>query len=521
MLALALAGSLVEPAFAFTLNLAQTPETIYAYPTAFGALDPIAMGDCLEGLTAEDAHGDAIPGQAASWTISPDGLTYTFALRDGITWSDGEKVLAADFRAAFQWLFDPVNAVEYAYLQFPIRNAAAIASGTMTMDQLGVTALDERTLQITLERPTPYFLQTLTHSTAYPLPSAKLAEFGMQWLTPEHTLCNGPFTIIEQVAGERTAAIRSPSYYGRADIAVERVNYFTITDIPAGLERFKAGEIDMFYDLPVSANAWIDANAPAQSQVAPFLGVHYYALNHDRPPFDNPDVRLALSMAIDRTLLDPQGVHSERVPAYGLVPENTANSAGTAPYRPDWADWPQDRRVAEAASVMASLGYTPQTPLHLTIRYANSPGDPYQNIALDVARMWSSIGVKVDLFGADLSSHYQAMRTGDFDISHTGWLLDFSDPSNILDVLSASSEFNAPGYDNPQYEALLLAASTETDLAKRAVILRQAEQLAIDDAAVIPLNWIVVRNLVAQGITGVVDNAKNVHRTRWVGKRVP
>ena len=511
------AGSLVEPAFAVTLNLAQTPETIYAYPTAFGTIDPIAMGDCLEGLTAEDAHGDAIPGQAASWTISPDGLVYTFTLREGIAWSDGEAVTARDFLVAFQWLFDPVNALDYAYLQFPIRNAEAIAAGMLAMDQLGVAVVDDKTLEITLEAPTPYFLQTLTHSTAYPLPAAKLAEFGTDWLKPENTLCNGPFVLVEQVPGKHAAAVKSETYYGRADIAIDRVNYLTVTDIAAGLAQFKAGEIDMFYDLPVSANDWIDANAAAQSHVAPFLGVHYYALNLDKPPFDNPDVRRALSMAIDRSMIDPQGVHSDRVPAYGLVPQDTANAAGTA-YRPDWVEWPYERRVAEAAAIMAQLGYTAKTPLGVTIRYANSPSDAYQDIALDVAAMWSAIGVKADLFGGDLPSHYEAMRTGDFDISHTGWLLDFSDPSNMLDVMTGSSEFNAPGYDDPQYEALLQAAATETDLVKRAGILRAAEQRVVESAAVIPLNWIVVRNLIAPGISGIVDNAKNVHRSRWVRK---
>lgn len=521
LLALGLAGSLVEPALAVTLNLAQTPETIYAYPTAFGTLDPIAMGDCLEGLTTEDAHGDAIPGQAASWTISPDGLTYTFSLRDGIAWSDGDRVVAADFLAAFQWLFDPVNAVEYAYLQFPIRNSAAIAAGTMTMDRLGVAALDERTLEITLEKPTPYFLQTLTHSTAYPLPSAKLAEFGKQWLTPEHTLCNGPFTIIEQVAGERTTAIKSASYYGQADIAIDRVNYVTVTDVPSGLERFKAGEIDMFYDLPSSANAWIEQNVPAQSHVAPFLGLSYYAVNFDKPLFDNRDVRRALSMAVDRDVIDPQGMNSPRVPAHGLVPEGTANYAGVEPYRPDWAGWPYARRVEAAAAIMAGLGYTPEHPLELQIRYSTNSSDMHQNLALDIAAMWAAIGVKAELFSAEPTAHYEALRAGDFDIGRSTWILDFSDPSNILELMGKASPFNVGGYENPAYDALLAEASQELNLPRRADVLKQAEQLAVDDVAIIPINWVVVRNLIAPGITGIVDNAKNVHRTRWVGKRSP
>ncbi len=516
-LALGIAGSLVEPAFAVTLNLAHTPETIYVYPTAFGLLDPIAVGDCFEGLLAEDARGDAIPGQAASWTVSPDGTVYTFALRDGINWSDGKPVVAADFLVAFQWLFDPANGVDYAYLHFPILNAAAIAAGSMDMDQLGVVVVDDRTLQITLEQPTPYFLQTLTHSTAYPLPSARLAEFGQQWLSPETTVCNGPFVITGQ-EGESTTAIRSESYYGHADIAIESVTYFAFADVPAGLERFKTGEIDMFYDVPASANQWVEQNVPDLSQVVPFLGLSYYVINLDKPPFDNLDIRRALSMAIDRTKLDPQGVKSPEVPAYGLVPEGTANASALSPYRPDWADWSLDRRIEEAVGIMARLGYTADNPLKLQIRYSTSTTDAHQIIARDIAAMWSSIGVNASLFSADFTAHHDALRAGDFDIGRSTWILDFSDPSNILELFGSTSEFNVGLYANPDYDALLADAAREPDLTRRAGILAEAERLAVDDVAVIPLSWVVVRNLVADDVTGLVDNAKNVHRTRWLAK---
>lgn len=517
-LALGIAGSLVEPAFAVTLNLAYTPETIYAYPTAFGLIDPIAVGDCFEGLLAEDARGDAIPGQAETWTVSTDGKVYTFALREGITWSDGEPVVAADFLVAFQWLFDPANGVDYAYLQFPIRNAAAIASGSMDMDQLGVVALNDRTLQITLERPTPYFLQTLTHSTAYPLPSARLAEFGQQWLSPENTICNGPFVITVQEEGKSTTAIRSETYYGREDIAVDTVHYFAFTDVPAGLERFKAGKIDMFYDVPASANEWVEQNAPDQSQVVPFLGLSYYVINLDKPPFDNPELRRALSMAVDRTKLDPQGVKSPEVPAYGLVPAGTANASELSPYQPEWTDWSLDRRVEEAASIMTRLGYTADSPLKLQIRYSTSTTDAHQTIARDIAAMWSAIGVEASLFSANFTAHHDALRAGDFDVGRSTWILDFSDPSNILELLDSASEFNVGLYANPDYDALLSEAAQELDLSRRAVILAAAERLAVDDVAVIPLSWVVVRNLVASDVTGLINNAKNVHRTRWLAK---
>jgi len=143
LLALGAVSSAADPALAVTLNLAHTPETMFVYPTAFGPIDALALVDCFEGLVASDARGGAIPGQASSWTISPDGTVYTFTLRDDATWSDGEPVIAKDFVEAFTWLFDPANAFEFAYLQFPIRNAAAIAAGILPMADLGVKALGD------------------------------------------------------------------------------------------------------------------------------------------------------------------------------------------------------------------------------------------------------------------------------------------------------------------------------------------------------------------------------------------
>lgn len=516
-LALGCVGSVVEPAFAATLNLAHTPETIYAYPTAFGALDPIAMVDCFEGLVAMDAHGEAIPGQASSWTISPDGLTYTFSLRDDIVWSNGDAVVAEDFLASFQWLLDPANAFEFAYLQFPIRNAAAVASGALGMEALGVRVRDERTLEITLEQPAPYFLQVLTHSTAYPIPSALKAQRGRRGLAPEDVICNGPYTITSR-SGDLTTSVRAENYYARSDIAIDEVNYFTIRDVPDGLESFRAGEIDMFYDLPVSANAWIEKNAAGQSNIVPFLGLSYLTLNLEKPPFHEPALRRALSMAIDRTRIDPQGVRSDKTIAYGLVPPGTANYDGIPAYRPEWADWPYERRVAEAAAAMASFGYTAESPLIIEIRYNSDSSDMHQRVARDIADMWSHIGVKVELFRAGAQEHFTALRTGDFDVGRLTWILDFSDPANILALLQTSSEFNVGRYQEPELDSLLFEASRETDLAARALVLARAEKRIVEDVALVPLNWVVVRNLFASGITGISDNAKNVHPTRWIRK---
>jgi oligopeptide transport system substrate-binding protein len=517
LLALGCFSSVVSPASAATLTLAHTPETLFAYPTAFGALDPLALVDCFEGLVAMDAKGDVIPGQASSWTISPDGLTYTFALRDDIFWSNGDAVSAQDFLTSFQWLLDPSHAFEFAYLQFSIDNAAEVAAGLAPIEDLGVKVIDTHTLEFVLERPAPYFLQGLTHSTAYPIPSQLLAQRGRAGLSQADLVCNGPYTITTQTA-DRIEAVLSDSYYARDTIAIDTVEYLAIRDVAEGLERFKAGEIDMIYDLPVSANAWIEAHAADQSSVVPFLGLSYLAVNFDKSPFDQKTLRQALSMAIDRARLDPQGVHSPKTAAHGVVPPGTANYESVDAYRPDWADWPYDRRIEEATAMLASLGYTAQNPLTLELRYSKDASDGNQQVARDVAAMWEAIGIRAELQPAASKEHTNSMRAGDFDVGRLTWILDIADPANILELMSQASEFNVGGYRSAELEETLSKASMELDLTRRAQILATAEARIIEDGAMIPLNWIIVRNLLAPGIEGIVDNAKNVHPTRWVSK---
>jgi oligopeptide transport system substrate-binding protein len=519
-LAVGCAGLLAEPASAVTLNLATLAEQTDVYPVSFAGWDAMAIGDCLEGLVADDPSGNAIPGQAKSWTVSPDGLVYTFTLRDDIKWSDGAPVTARDFVTSFQWLFDPANAIEYASVQFPIRNAEAIAKGTLAdAGQLGVSAVDDHTLKITLVQPTPYFLQTLTHYSAYPIPTELFEQLGEKWLAPDHIVCNGPYTIVERVPGAYVRSIASDTYYERGQLGVDEVYYYSVGELQAGLDRYKSGQIDAFLDVPHEAIKWIAANVPDQSHVVPFLGVYYYALNEDKPPFDNPDVRRALTLAIDRDAIDPFGLKSQHLSAYGLVPPGTANYDGVTPLRPDWADWPQERRADEARNILAKLGYTAENPLKLQIRYSEISDNRHQWVAAAIADMWAKINVKSELFTAEALDHFDAMRSGDFDVGRVTWLLDVSDPADVLDLMRTKAEGNFSGYSNPTFDALLDKAKREPDLIVRAGILAQAEKLAIDDVAAIPIYWFSAQNIISPAVQGVIDNPKNVHRARWIQKR--
>lgn len=513
-------------AMAATLNMMNGSEPGSIDPhQASGDWENRIIGDYIEGLMTEDANAEAIPGQAESYTISDDGLVYTFKLRDGIQWSDGVPVTAEDFVFSFQRLFDPKTASDYAYLQYPILNSSEIAAGTITdFSELGVKALDEKTVEITLAGPTPFFLQALTHYTAYPVPKHVIDKVGGQWTQIENIVSNGPYTPTEWVPGSLIKSVKSETYWDAANVQIDEVNYFVQDDLAAALSRYRAGEYDILVDIPSDQAEWIKTNLPGQDYFAPFLGIYYYVINQEKAPFDNVDVRKALSMAINRDVIGPDVLGTGEVPMYGWVPEGTANYEGVAPYQPEWIGATYEERVAEAKTIMEGLGYTAATPLTLQLKY--NTNDNHQRIAVAISSMWEQIGVKTELLNSETAVHYDSLRSGDFEVGRAGWLLDYSDPSNTLDLLRQGVEQdgvmnwgnNYGRYSNDEFEALVDQATTEVDLAARAKLLGEAEKIAMDEYAAIPIYNYIAQNVVAPSITGFVNNASDIHRTRWLSK---
>lgn len=522
----ALALMMVGSASAVTLNLGNGGEP--------GSLDPHKVsgdwenrivGEYLEGLVAEDIKADPIPGQAESWTVSDDGTVYTFKLRADAKWSDGVDVTAQNFVDAFQRLFDPKTAAEYAYLQFPIKNSTKIAAGEITdFSQLGVKAVDDKTLEITLEASTPYFLQALTHYTAYPIRKDIIEKFGDQWTQPGNIVGNGPYNITEWVPGSYVKAVKSDTYYGATDLKIDEIMFENTEDLTAALNRYRAGELDILTDFPSDQYQLLKDQYPGQAHVAPFLGVYYYVMNQSKPPLNDVNIRKALSISVMRDVIGPDVLGTGELPAYGWVPPGTGNYEGAA-YAPAWSTEPYEQRVEEAKALMAAAGYTPEKPLKLQLRY--NTNDNHQRIAVAISDMWKQIGVEVELFNAETAVHYDALNAGDFQVGRAGWLLDYNDPSNTLDLLKTGVKGtdgtinwgnNYGRYSNPKYDELMTQASSELDLVKRAGLMHQAEALAMDEFASIPIYWYVSKNVVSPKITGFEDNAKDINRVRWMTK---
>ncbi|MBF2735024.1 MAG: peptide ABC transporter substrate-binding protein [Ectothiorhodospiraceae bacterium AqS1] len=510
-----LAGSLLATsALAATLNIHNGADPTSLDPHKLGGdWENRIAGDIFEGLVTEDRGAEPIPGQAESWTISDDGLVYTFKLRDGIQWTDGKPVTANDFVFAFQRLMDPAEAAKYAYLQYPIKNAEAINSGEITdLDQLGAKAIDDRTLEITLEQPTPYFIGALTHYTGFPIPEHVVEAKGNDWVKIENIVTNGPYQPVDWVPGSHVTTKKNPRYYDADNVKIENVKFFVLEDQSAALKRYRSGEFHILTEFPTDQYEWMQENLPGQAQVAPFAGLYYYSINNTKAPFDNADVRQALSMSINREVIGPQILGTGELPAYSWVPPGMANYG--SPEEVTWKDLPYKEKVAQAKELLAKAGFSSDNPLKLQLRY--NTNENHKRIAVAVAAMWKPLGVEVELYNTETKVHYDELQEGILDVARAGWLADYNDADNFLNLLKSGVPYNYGRYSNPEFDRLLNEANATTDTKAREALLKQAERVAMDDSASIPIYYYLSRNVVSPKVKGFENNAFDIHRTRWL-----
>ena len=471
------------------------------------------VGDIFEGLVTEDADANAIPAGAESWDISEDGMTYTFKLRKEVKWSDGTPVTANDYVFALQRIMNPETASSYAYLQYPIKNAEAINSGDETdFSKLGIKAVDDHTLEITLKEPTPYFLDALMHYTAYPVPKHVVEAKGDDWVKIENIAVNGPYKPTEWVPGSHVLTTKNDTHYAVDSLKIDGVKFHTLEDQSAALKRYRAGEFDMLTDFPADQYEWMKENLPGHAQVAPFMGVYYYTMNNSHPALKDKRVRQALSMSINREVIGPSVLGTGELPAYSWVPPGTNNYPGT--YKVSWADMPYNEKVAKAKELLTEAGYGSDKPLKLQLKY--NTNENHKRVAVAIAAMWKELGVEIELFNQEVKVHYADLKKGEAEVARAGWLMDYNDPINMLDLLRSDIQYNYGRYNSAEYDALLKKASTELDLAKRGEILQEAEKLAMEESAVIPIYNYLAKNVVNPKVKGFKNNVKDVHRTRWL-----
>ena len=512
ILAILIALSAASAETVFRRGEAGEPATFDPQKTST-VVEADVLYDLFEGLLTYDSAGALVPGAAESWTLSPDGLTYTFKLREA-EWSNGDPVTAGDFVFSFRRLLDPATGAQYASLYYPIRNAEAIAEGKAPPDTLGVRAIDDRTLEIALNEPTPYFLSVVAHQTAAPVNPRNVAQYGSRFARAGNLVSNGAFRLADFTPNDETVLLRNPHFHAARDVAIDKEIFASIDDRAAAFRRFRAGEIDAYNDAPGEQLAFVREKLGGEFRVAPTLGVLYLAFNTRKPPFSDGRVRNALSMAIDREFLADSIWGGAMAPAYSFVPPGIANYAGGV--AADFASLSPVEREDKARALLKEAGYGPDRPLAVEIRYNTSENNKATAVA--IADMWKPLGVATTMINSDVKSHYGLLQNGgDFDVARAGWIADYSDPQNFLFLFgSGSGRLNYARWSNPAYDALMAKAAGQTDLKARAATLAEAERLLLREQPVIPLLFYESKNMVSRRVEGWRDNLLDRHLARYL-----
>ena len=470
------------------------------------------LRDLFEGLTSKSPDGRVVPGAAVRWNISRDGTVYTFYLRRDARWSNGDPLRAADFVYSFRRSADPLTASQYAQVLLPIENAAAILAGQMPPERLGVEALDEYTLQIRLVAPTPYFLGLLSHSSTYPVHRASVEEFGSRFSRPGNLVSNGAFVLSDWKVRAHIELSPNPYYWDADSVILEKVIYYPFEDASTAVKQFRSGELHWTYEVPSNQFAWLLKNYPEQLVISPWLGSYFFGFNLEREPFiDNPELRVALAMAIDRDLITDKITQFGELPSYTLVPPGIADYLSPVS---EWAAWSQAERNAEAQRLFAAAGYGPERPLRVQIRYNTS--ENHKKVALAVASMWKqTLGVQTDLINEEwkvfLQNRAQRVLT---EVFRAGWISDYDDPYSFLELFRTGHGQNDYGYSKPLYDALLAEIAAERIPARRQRLMQEAERLLLEDQPIIPVYTYVTKRLVDAHLKGWENNVMDHHYSK-------
>ena len=460
----------------------------------------------LEGLVLKDpATLEPIPGVAEHWEISPDGLVYTFHLRADARWSNGDPVTAKDFAWSWQRALTPSLGNLYAYMYFPIRNAEAFATGKIDdFAAVGVEVLDERTLRVTLDHPTPYFLQLLDHYSMFPVHRATLEQHGdpvqrgSPWTRAGHFVGNGPFVLDQWKLNEVVVVKKSPTYWDSAEVRLNAIHYYPIENVSTEERMFRAGQLHLTGSIPPDKIAVYREESPELLRTEPYLGNYFYRFNTQLPHLGDARVRRALAMAIDRDQIVEHVTQGGQLPAYAFTPPGTLGY--TAP--PAFGHDPEAARA-----LLAEAGYPNGEDFPPTeLLYNTSEG--HRKLAVAIQQMWKrELGIEITLNNQDWKVYLDSVNQGTYQIARAGWIGDYVDPNSFLDMWLTDGGNNRTGWSDPEYDRLVLqCAPTAADRERRHDCFRAAEALLMDAMPVIPI-FFSTRNYLRQpSVRGMPPN---------------
>ncbi|MGL5066451.1 MAG: peptide ABC transporter substrate-binding protein [Sarcina sp.] len=460
------------------------------------------IANAFEGLMKIGADEKPTYGVAKEHTLSEDGLVYTFKLREDAKWSDGSKVTANDFDYAWKRALAKKIGATYAYQLYYIKGAEAYNKGTGKVEDLGIKVIDESTLEVTLENPTPYFLELMAFPTYYPV-KKDIVEGNDAWATkPETYVSNGPFTMTEFNPKQSLVFKKNENYWGKDKVKLETLDVRMVADQNSAYSSFKSGGMDM-----------VDAIPPAEIQnavetgvgtVFPQLGTYYYSVNVSgndlsHEALRNPKVIEALNLAIDRESLIKNVTKGKQTAATSFVPSSINDTDGkrfSAEYYPAAGD------VEKAKKLLEEAGYPGGKGLPTFELMFNTEGS-HSEIAQAVQGMWGAIGVKAELKNQEWKVFQATRNQKNFQIARDGWIGDYVDAMTFLDLFVTDVGLNNPGYSNPEFDKLIHAAKAEPDVKKREKQLKDAEAILMKDMPIIPIYHYTQPKGIQKNIKGV------------------
>jgi oligopeptide transport system substrate-binding protein len=470
--------------------------------------------DLCEGLTTLDHNAAPAPGVASGWSVSADGKVYTFTLRPAARWSNGDRVVAADFVAALRRLVDPKTASDYAQYADVIANTDDIVAGRKPPETLGIAAPDDATVVITLAAPAAYLPALLSHPSTCPVHRPTLAAHPESYARAGAMVSDGAFVLKEWVQGSYVLAVRNHAYWNDAATRLGAVKYLVIPDENAELARYRSGELHITNVVPRGQFDWIREHLGSELHVSPQLNTYYYGFNLRRAPFSKaPGLRRALSEVIDREKLASLVLRVGELPAYGWVPP------GTNDYTPQSFDYrgkPMETRIAEAQRLYREAGYSRSRPLSFELRY--NAGEVHTKLALATASMWKeALGVEVRLTQVEFKTLLADIDRGDVEVYRSSWVGDYNDAYTFAQYLKSDFGLNLPHYQSAAYDALLTRAAAAADISARRALLEEAERVMLADTALMPLYFYVNKHLVKPAVLGWYDNVMNVTYSKDLG----
>ncbi|MCF7816239.1 MAG: peptide ABC transporter substrate-binding protein [Kiritimatiellales bacterium] len=471
----------------------------------------------LEGLVAEapnDPSLKPVPGVAESWTVSDDRTVYTFRLRANAKWSNGDPVTADDFVFSYHRILSPAMGSPYAYMLHLLKNGRAYNLGTIPdFEQVGVKAIDSKTLELTLENPTASFLSQLKHWSWFPvhpptiLKYGRMDEIGTAWTQPGNFIGNGPFILKAWRQNQSIVVQKNPLYWDADTVSLNEIRFYPIGDHKIEERSFRAGQLHVTGTVPLDRVQYYRENKPELLRLDPYLRSYYYLLNVKKAPFNDVRVRKALAMAIDRKKIANFVTRSGEQPAYSFTPPFIGSYKPPMLFSTD---------VEAARKLLAEAGYPNGENFPATTLLYNT-SDLHTRIAEVVQQMWKdNLGIDIELENVEWKVYQERRKNRLYDIARAEWVADFADPSSFLDVWLTDGGNNHAGWSSARYDDLLKQAASTDDSSEQNALYAQAETILIGEQPIIPLLFLPSKSLIQPSVKGWNPSILDHHPYKYI-----